>query len=465
MSTEKWRVRHPGIGTLAYDSEQEARVAAGTAGEVLAPAVQDTDRLREVAADALAIFDTTVELIDLDEDDQPRYLDQADAILAAVLPVHREMVGREIFNALSEEIAWQREKYGDGTDKVATGRMVGMADAAITVRRLAVSAPPTPPGSPPADERATAVEKGRAEPERGCPQVVWDGPYSYRCNLGGAGWVCAKHGRFGPPAPPVAVPGTGDDPQHELVPPVDVPTQPAEPLVPAWNVTACRDRDGNTWEHGPGDVWRIYSDRTEPPLTLDELGAQRGPLAPHVVDNVPALLADHARLTLDLQARDIAVREADGLRAQVEAERDEWKAKVEVLMLGDKALSSRIWLGEECARLRVDRATARAERDRLAETIRRYESVIEKAQAWRVWLADELDNDTAEDALASAVDALDIPSPTAPEAPASWPGLPTPGLHLVDPKYMNRCLKCGKLAGPWTCPGAPAEPEGTPDAR
>ena len=37
MTTNQWRVRHPGIGVLGYDSEAEARVAAGTAGEVLPP--------------------------------------------------------------------------------------------------------------------------------------------------------------------------------------------------------------------------------------------------------------------------------------------------------------------------------------------------------------------------------------------------------------------------------------------
>lgn len=31
----RWAVRHPGIGILYYDSEQEARAAAGTAGEFL----------------------------------------------------------------------------------------------------------------------------------------------------------------------------------------------------------------------------------------------------------------------------------------------------------------------------------------------------------------------------------------------------------------------------------------------
>jgi hypothetical protein len=32
-----WAVRHPGIGIIYYDSEDEARVAAGTAGEILPP--------------------------------------------------------------------------------------------------------------------------------------------------------------------------------------------------------------------------------------------------------------------------------------------------------------------------------------------------------------------------------------------------------------------------------------------
>jgi hypothetical protein len=39
--SDQWRVRHPGIGTLAYGSEAEARIAAGTAGEVLPPTVPD----------------------------------------------------------------------------------------------------------------------------------------------------------------------------------------------------------------------------------------------------------------------------------------------------------------------------------------------------------------------------------------------------------------------------------------
>lgn len=37
-TAERWGVRHPGIGILYYDSEEKARVAAGTAGEMLPPA-------------------------------------------------------------------------------------------------------------------------------------------------------------------------------------------------------------------------------------------------------------------------------------------------------------------------------------------------------------------------------------------------------------------------------------------
>lgn len=35
--TQRWPVRHPGIGVIYYDSEEEARIAAGTAGEMLPP--------------------------------------------------------------------------------------------------------------------------------------------------------------------------------------------------------------------------------------------------------------------------------------------------------------------------------------------------------------------------------------------------------------------------------------------
>jgi len=48
---------------------------------------------------------------------------------------------------------------------------------------------------------------------------------------------------------------------------------------------------------------------------------------------------------------------------RVARERDEERAKVEVLLLGDKALQSRIWLGEECQRLRAERRV-QAERAR-----------------------------------------------------------------------------------------------------
>jgi hypothetical protein len=39
----------------------------------------------------------------------------------------------ETVKALSEEIAWQKHAYRDGTDKVATGRTIGMEDALRTL--------------------------------------------------------------------------------------------------------------------------------------------------------------------------------------------------------------------------------------------------------------------------------------------------------------------------------------------
>jgi DNA repair exonuclease SbcCD ATPase subunit len=45
---------------------------------------------------------------------------------------------------------------------------------------------------------------------------------------------------------------------------------------------------------------------------------------------------------------------------EVAAQRDEQRAKVEALMVGREALQSRIWLAEECRRLRGERNAARA---------------------------------------------------------------------------------------------------------
>lgn len=34
---------------------------------------------------------------------------------------------------------------------------------------------------------------------KGCPETVWDGPYSMRCSLGGDAGTCARHGQFASP--------------------------------------------------------------------------------------------------------------------------------------------------------------------------------------------------------------------------------------------------------------------------
>lgn len=35
----------------------------------------------------------------------------------------------------------------------------------------------------------------------GCPEIVWDGPYSMRCSLGARVSECARHGVFETSAP------------------------------------------------------------------------------------------------------------------------------------------------------------------------------------------------------------------------------------------------------------------------
>lgn len=46
---------------------------------------------------------------------------------------------------------------------------------------------------------------------KGCPRKVWDGPYSYRCGLGGDGGECAYHGKF-------AEPPAASEHKHEAIP-------------------------------------------------------------------------------------------------------------------------------------------------------------------------------------------------------------------------------------------------------
>lgn len=47
----------------------------------------------------------------------------------------RRYLEAAVSEALDPEIDWQREKYGDGTDKVAVGRLIGLQDAAEALRR------------------------------------------------------------------------------------------------------------------------------------------------------------------------------------------------------------------------------------------------------------------------------------------------------------------------------------------
>jgi hypothetical protein len=90
--------------------------------------------------------------------------------------------------------------------------------------------------------------------------------------------------------------------------------------------------------------------------------------------DIGALLAEVERLTRQRddarEARGAYLTQREDLREQLEAsraearrlanERDEANRKVEALLVGDKALSSRIWLAEEVARLKAELAAERA---------------------------------------------------------------------------------------------------------
>jgi hypothetical protein len=444
------------------------------------PAVQDTDRLREVAAEAEALrrngpasdgrgwYRTAADRVEC--------FAIADAVLAAVLPVHREMVLGEAAQSIIDHM--DEHFPADGNDAqrrarrhlriavqvvspkptreqlaeklVEMGVLRRVDDDPWEVRAAAtgggpcpgcgrpywthvclscspdsqtpgygcincrqtgmdqtpckpVPAPPTPPGSPPADERATAVETGRA------------GRFEEL--------LAAEHEQFDPrgevlrsiteyadaptlavSSPPAAVPGTGDDPG------------------PAWKVThwhcGCCDRG---WELTRKGTW--YSPFGDQPIdgfadamcpSLDELRAKHPNLTPMEADNVPALLA-----------------ERDALQLRAFAAED----KLELVL--------------------VNRAEVVDARDRLAETIRK---VRELADATRTAFAESQHQHAIVPVVALAeLDAAlgDIPSPTAPEA-----GAMDDVLAALRDEADHRKQLAEYVAQRF----APVDPEGTPHA-
>lgn len=57
--------------------------------------------------------------------------------IEAKIDEQRVAVLGEVIAALEPEIAWQREAYGDGSDKVGMGRLIGMEDALRTIHEAA----------------------------------------------------------------------------------------------------------------------------------------------------------------------------------------------------------------------------------------------------------------------------------------------------------------------------------------
>lgn len=90
----------------------------------------------------------------------------ADAVLAAVLPAHRSQVLAEAVGSLQPDIDWQRRMYGDGADRLAIGRLVGMEDAQQAIRRLAESTPPAARTASQGVQDAPEVAQGTPEPLR-----------------------------------------------------------------------------------------------------------------------------------------------------------------------------------------------------------------------------------------------------------------------------------------------------------
>ena len=69
--------------------------------------------------------------------------------------------------------------------------------------------------------------------------------------------------------------------------------------------------------------------------------------------------------------------------AEAQRERDEERRKVEALLLGDKALQPRIWLGEEVQRLKAERDDARRLADLTAEQVAANAQILDEERALR----------------------------------------------------------------------------------
>jgi hypothetical protein len=88
-------------------------------------------------------------------------------------------------------------------------------------------------------------------------------------------------------------------------------------------VTAYADREGCRWEQFVS-LGRLVAWRRDTPTgaeyvdTLDDLESERGPLTPVDVDDVAALLADHARLTAERDALRTELVAAGTARAELQ---------------------------------------------------------------------------------------------------------------------------------------------------
>lgn len=253
------------------------------------PAVQDTDRLREVAAEAEALrrngpasdgrgwYRT--------EADRVECFAVADAVLAAVLPVHREIVLREAASPLAALSRWIDDHPANATrdpEARAWGRIAKIGEEAgeVIAAMIAVTGQnPRKPASGTWDD----VQKELLD-----VAVTALGAHEHLTgNQGGSmatfaahlERVCARAGiAVSAPPPP---PGS---------PPADERATAVETGRGGACCASAVESDGHC--HEPGCLYL--------------LGLQTG-------------RTERDRLALDLQARDTAVREADRLREQVMA--------------------------------------------------------------------------------------------------------------------------------------------------
>lgn len=132
-----WADSHYDKDGKAYAERGHYRLMAEAALSVVSPLLPAKDAAMERLRDCVEFAEAQAMQMSAVADRHKAERDEArSALEEARAEVERlSRVWDELIADLSEEIAWQKQAYRDGTDKVATGRTIGMEDALHSVRK------------------------------------------------------------------------------------------------------------------------------------------------------------------------------------------------------------------------------------------------------------------------------------------------------------------------------------------